>query len=87
MAGIGRTGSGVGLVPWYPTEQHDIILGNAPWDWAGTADRDGTAQLFIDAPLGSRYTRVTGSGTVDMYVKTANTNNTNSDWTVIGDLT
>lgn len=79
MPGASWTKDPNGYVPWGPA-QHHTLDGEAPWDWSGTAALDGTATLFKDAPLGSRYAAVVGSGTVTQYIKTANTNNTSADW-------
>lgn len=67
-----------GVIPEYPRKAQSAVAGALPWDWCGTAAVDGTTGLWLEAPLGSRYTRITAAS-VSLRIKTTATG-ANGDW-------
>lgn len=53
--------------------------GPLPSVWAGWADRDGDAEPWMSAPLGSIYVYINGTTSAKLYVKVA-ANDADADW-------
>lgn len=66
-------------IPTYPEKTHSSILGPLPWVWCGSADRDGTASPWKDAPCGSQYTYLNAGTAAVLYLKIANVP-ADADW-------
>lgn len=71
-----------GVIPEYPRKAQSAVAGALPWDWCGTAAVDGTTGLWLEAPLGSRYTRI-AAGNVSCRIKTAVVG-VSGDWLTVG---
>lgn len=66
-------------IPTYPEKLHSGVIGPLPWDWCGSADRDGDAAPWKDAPCGSRYTYLNGGTASVIYFKEADDED-DADW-------
>ena len=59
----------MGHIPLNP-ETRETALFRLPWVWCGNVAVDGTVYPWLNAPLGSQYTRITASN-VSLRIKTA----------------
>jgi hypothetical protein len=71
-------------IPTYPEKVHSMVAGPLPWVWCGTADRDGTASPWKDAPCGSQYTFLNAGTAAVHYVKIADAD-ADADWAATTD--
>lgn len=70
----------MGHIPLYP-EVRETAIFRLPWVWCGNTAVDGTVYPWLNAPLGSQYTRIT-AGSVTLRIKTT-TNGVNGDWLTV----
>lgn len=69
-------------IPTYPEKNQSGVVGPLPWVWCGTADRDGDAAPWKDAPCGSEYTYLNAGTAAVKYLKVANVPQ-DADWTSV----
>ena len=68
------------IIPNNPRSQHSSIIGPLPQIWCGTADRDGDADPWLSAPIGSIYVYLDQTnGQAYAYFKD-NNNGADADW-------
>ena len=66
-------------IPTYPEKNQSGVIGELPWVWCGTDDRDGDAGLWLAAPAGSQYTYLNGGSAAVLYLKEAEDGD-DADW-------